>query len=45
MTLLDGKIYSIRMLTNAGNDQKIEKKNIETLEQVVMTLRRKAGGR
>ena len=45
MTLLDGKAYSIRMLTNTGNDQKLEKQNIATLEQVVSTLRRKGGGR
>lgn len=45
MTLLDGKIYSMRMLTNAGNDQKLEEQNIAILEQVVSTFRRKGGGR
>ena len=45
MTIMDGKLYSIRMLTNTGNDEKLEEQNIATLEQVVSTFRRRSGGR
>ncbi|MCK4549053.1 MAG: MBL fold metallo-hydrolase [Candidatus Krumholzibacteria bacterium] len=41
MILMDGKIYSVRILTNTGNDHKLEELNIAALEQVVSTLRRK----
>ena len=41
MSLMDGKIYSIRMLTNTGDDQKREERNITTMEQVVSTLRKR----
>ena len=41
MILIDGKVYSVRMLTNTGSDAKLEERNIATLEQVVSTLRRK----
>jgi hypothetical protein len=45
MTIMDGKLYSIRMLTNTGNNEKLEEQNIATLEQVVSTFRRRVGGR
>jgi glyoxylase-like metal-dependent hydrolase (beta-lactamase superfamily II) len=45
MTLMDGKVYSMRMLTNTGSDKRLEEQNIATLEQVVSTFRRKAGDR
>jgi len=45
MTIMDGKLYSIRMLTNTGNDEKLEEEIIATLEQVVSTFRRRSGGR
>lgn len=41
MVLVDNKIYSIRMLTNTGDDPKLEERNIATMEQVVSTLRKK----
>lgn len=41
MVLVDDKIYSIRMLTNTGDDPKLEERNIATMEQVVSTLRKK----
>lgn len=41
MSLMEGKIYSIRMLTNTGDDQKREERNITTMEQVVSTLRKR----
>lgn len=41
MSLMDGTIYSVRMLTNTGEDQKREERNITTMEQVVSTLRKK----
>jgi len=41
MSLRDGTVYSIRMLTNTGDDQKLEERNITTMEQVVSTLRNK----
>lgn len=41
MVLVDGKIYSIRMLTNTGDDREREEANIALMEQVVSTLRRK----
>ncbi len=44
MTLMDGKLYSMRMITNTGNDQILEEQNITTLEQVVSTFRRKSSG-
>jgi glyoxylase-like metal-dependent hydrolase (beta-lactamase superfamily II) len=40
MTILDGRVYSIRMLTNTGGNQEFERKNIAALEEVVATLRR-----
>jgi glyoxylase-like metal-dependent hydrolase (beta-lactamase superfamily II) len=41
MALVDDKIYSIRMLTNTGDDRKLEERNIATMEEVVSTLRKK----
>jgi glyoxylase-like metal-dependent hydrolase (beta-lactamase superfamily II) len=41
MSLRDGTVYSIRMLTNTGDDRKLEERNITTMEQVVSTLRNK----
>lgn len=37
--LHDGTLYSIRMLTNAGNDPDLERRHGEVLEQVVSTFR------
>ena len=39
MRLDRGTLYSIRMLTNAGNDPELEKRNIETLVAIVSTMR------
>ena len=41
MVLMDGKIYSVRMLTNTGKDAELEERNIAALEQVFSTIRRK----
>jgi len=41
MILMDGNVYSVRMLTNTGNDRNLEEQNIAALEQAVSTLRRK----
>jgi len=41
MILMDGKIYSVRMLTNTGGDTGLEERNIAALEQVVSTARKK----
>jgi hypothetical protein len=41
MILVDGKVYSIRMLTNTGNDLARGEENIAMMEQVVSTLRKK----
>ncbi len=43
MVLVDGRIYSIRMLTNAGGENTLEERNIAELESVAATLRRRAG--
>lgn len=39
MLVEGGTLYSIRMLTNAGNDPALETRNIETLEAIVSTMR------
>jgi len=39
MRLDRGTLYSIRMLTNAGNDPVLETRNIETLEAIAGTIR------
>lgn len=43
MFLMDGKICSVRMLTNTGGDTGLEERNIAALEQVVSTVRKKQG--
>ncbi len=40
MAIMDGTIYSIRMLTNAGGDDAQEEKNIAEMEDVAATVRR-----
>jgi cyclase len=39
LRLMDGKLYSIRMLTNAGGDRDLERRNIASLEAVAASLR------
>ena len=41
MFLMDGRLYSVRMLTNTGGDTGLEERNIAALEQVVSTVRKK----
>jgi glyoxylase-like metal-dependent hydrolase (beta-lactamase superfamily II) len=45
MTILDGKLYSLRMLTNTGDDEIIEQEKISYLEEIVSTFRRRDGDR
>jgi glyoxylase-like metal-dependent hydrolase (beta-lactamase superfamily II) len=44
MTIMDGRLYSIRMLTNTGYDEVLEGQNMAMLEQVISTFRRKESG-
>jgi cyclase len=41
MALIDGRIYSIRMMTNTADDKALEERNIAFLEETASTIRRK----
>ncbi|HER44060.1 MAG TPA: MBL fold metallo-hydrolase [Candidatus Eisenbacteria bacterium] len=41
MALIDGRIYSIRMMTNTADDKALEEQNIALLEETASTIRKK----
>jgi len=41
MALIDGTVYSVRMMTNTADDRDLEERNIAFMEEAVSTIRRK----
>jgi len=44
LVLGDGTLYSIRVMTDAGMNRKLERKNLEELKSIVSTLSEDRGG-